>query len=67
MALNQPISVYLPAALKARVPEAMKYYGAKTPSKFFRGMLEQAIHDMESAQESETEELNASVPATQPG
>lgn len=54
MALIQPISVYLPAALKARVPEAMKYYGADTPGKFFKGMLEQAIHDMELAQQSET-------------
>ena len=25
----------------------MKYYGATTPGKFFKGMLEQAIHDME--------------------
>jgi hypothetical protein len=53
MALNQPISVYLPAALKARVSEVMEYYGAKTAGKLLKRLLEQAIHDMELAQQSE--------------
>lgn len=47
---NQPISVYLPVALKARVPEAVKHYKAKTPGKLFKWLLQRALVDMELAQ-----------------
>ena len=46
---NQPISVYLPVVLKARLPEVVTYYGATTPGKLFKGLLEEAIHNMEVA------------------
>jgi metal-responsive CopG/Arc/MetJ family transcriptional regulator len=65
MALNQPISVYLPTALKARVPEAMKYYGATSPSKFFKALLEEAIENMEAKQAQE--DVNAGVRTAEQG
>jgi hypothetical protein len=46
---NQVVAAFLPKVLNQRVPEVVEFFGAKSISHLVRGLVEQAIEDMDAA------------------